>query len=50
MREVKFMTDYERYLILASYAPILAGGYQGYIGIREVIEVLKPLCVAGIPA
>ena len=41
MREVKFMTDYERYLILASHATILAGGYQGYIGIRDVIEVMQ---------
>ena len=41
MREVKFMTDYERYLILASYASILSGGYQGYMGIRDVIESLK---------
>ncbi len=41
MREVKFMSDYERYLILASHAHILSGGYQGYMGIRDVIEVLK---------
>ena len=41
MREMKFMTDYECYLILSSYATVLTGGYQGYIGIREVIEVLK---------
>ena len=26
MREMKFMTDYERYLILSSYATVLTGG------------------------
>ena len=37
------MTDYERYLILASYATVLSGGYQGYIGIRDVIAVIEQM-------
>ena len=40
-REVKSMSDYERYLIIASYEIVLAGGYQGYIGMRDVIEVMQ---------
>lgn len=40
-REVKSLSDYERYLILSSGGIVLSGGYQGYIGIRDVIEVLQ---------
>ena len=39
----KYMTDYERYLILSSYESRLSGGYQGYIAIRDVINVLDSM-------
>jgi len=39
----RYMTDYEKYLILASYDRTLSGGYQGYIGMREVIKVLESM-------
>ena len=37
----RYRTDYEKYLILASYEPALSGGYQGYIGIRDVMNVIE---------
>jgi|TARA_B100000959_G_C14696822_1_gene507114 hypothetical protein len=39
----KYMTDYERYLILSSYESRLSGGYQGYIAIKDVIKVLEQM-------
>ena len=34
-------SDFERYLVLASYEPVLSGGYEGYCNIIEVIKVLE---------
>ena len=35
------MNDYERYLVLASYEPVLSGGYEGFVNLREVVSVLE---------
>lgn len=37
------MTDYEKYLILASYESRLSGGYEGFIAMKEVIQVLETM-------
>ena len=39
----RYMTDYEKYLVLASYDRTLSGGYEGYIGIKEVIKILEQM-------
>jgi len=39
--ENKSMNEYEKYLILASYESALSGGYEGFIGIKEVIAVAE---------
>jgi hypothetical protein len=40
-RTQRNLTGYEKYLLLASRESSLTGGYQGYIGIQEVISVLE---------
>lgn len=39
----RYITGYEKYLILASYEKTLSGGYEGYIGITEVIKILEQM-------
>lgn len=40
--------EYDKYLILASYSKKLSGDYSGYVGFRELIEVLEVIAVKQI--
>lgn len=39
---------YDRYLILASYSTKISGDYSGYVGFRELVDVLENIAVKQI--
>ena len=36
--------DYEKYLLIASETSTLCGSYQGFVNLREVLQVIRTMC------
>ena len=36
-------SDYEKYLLIASNTSKLSGGYQGFVNLREVLQIVKTM-------
>ena len=37
-------SDYEKYLLIASETSTLCGSYQGFVNLREVLQVIRTMC------
>ena len=37
-------SDYEKYLLIASETATLCGSYQGFVNLREVLQVIRTMC------
>ena len=36
-------SDYEKYLLIASNTSKLSGGYQGFVNLREVLQIVRTM-------
>jgi len=36
-------SDYEKYLLVAENSKVLSGGYQGFVNLREVLQIIRTM-------